>query len=133
MNNDHPIKVKVYWNLHKKVFSVQHKGIVIAHAKDVYLALPSFRVSEAGRQRVLATKRKNVHAFVVGMWYSGWQPLPDDANRAVRVTYNPYKYTSFVTKEDENPVDSGKYYAVWMTKNVVKNIPEIYALPRPTP
>lgn len=101
MNITHPIKVKVYWNLHKKCFSVQHKGLVIAHVNHLTLEAPVFKVSEAGRQRVLATRRKKVHAFVVG-WWNGTPATPIDSELVFthKVTYNPYKYDHFVFTGD---------------------------------
>lgn len=131
MNYTPPIKVKVYWNLHKKVFSVQHKGIVIAHMKEIYLSLPTFKVSEAGRQRVLRTQKKNVHAFVEGWWNPGGC-YPGTVTDAVRMTYNPYRFSTFVTFEGGTPADSSAYYAVMCRKNEAKNSPEIFAYPRPT-
>lgn len=56
----------VYWNLHKRVFSIRVNGRVIAHARRVLIQNPEFTVSEKGRARVLASGRKNVHAGVVG-------------------------------------------------------------------
>ena len=49
------MKVFVYWNLHKKVWSVKalqglQKGRVVAHRNDVMIENAEFRVSEAGRQ-----------------------------------------------------------------------------------
>ena len=61
-------KVKIYWNLHKKMYSVMdaETRLVIAHKRTVHLDGVSFKVSEAGRQRVIASGKKNVHAFVCG-------------------------------------------------------------------
>lgn len=50
-----------------------------------------FKVSEAGRQRVLREKRKNVHAGVLGTVLG--IPVLQPADKAF---YNPYKYDSFV-------------------------------------
>lgn len=58
-------KAFIYWNFHKRVFSVKYKGRVIAHASRFVACRAEFRVSEAGRQRVLAEGRKNVHAGIV--------------------------------------------------------------------
>lgn len=102
-----PIKVFVYFNLHKKCFSIKalegaNKGRVIAHRDALVLYHAKFKVSEAGRQRVLKEQRKNVHAGVAGIWY--------DASNTMRVcdtiavTYNPYKYDSFVTVADQRPI-----------------------------
>jgi hypothetical protein len=64
-----------------------------------------FTVSEAGRQRVLREKRKNVHAFVEGVE----SPLYGSINRKLdcKVTYNPYKYEKFTTSEKY--VDKAEY------------------------
>lgn len=87
-----PRKVKVYFNLHKKCFSVQDykTRLVIDHVNKINLHDAEFRVSESGRQRVLREKRKNVHAFVVG--YISESELENKK----AVTYNPYKFKSFM-------------------------------------
>jgi hypothetical protein len=102
------MKVFVYFNLHKKVWSVKalsgpNKGRVVAHLDRLVLDDCAFKVSEAGRQRVLREKRKNVHAGVVGT-------LTDDQAdfAGVAVTYNPYKYNSFVTRNDEQPIHKAR-------------------------
>lgn len=107
----HGQKVKVYRNLHNGLFSVQHKGIVVAHVPEVHLNDASFVVNEAGRQKVLREKKKNVHAFVVGTVdhnpERGVQQLPVD------VTYNPYSHPPnergyFVRRHDKSPITNSK-------------------------
>ena len=97
------MKVFVYWNLHKNVWSVkalegENKGRVIAHTKQVTLYNCTFKVSQAGRQRVLLEKRKNVHAGVVG--YTDVPDVLQPMAQSIKVTYNPYRFTSFVNAED---------------------------------
>lgn len=62
--------VKVYRNLNKARgdvwYSVVQGGRVIAHTQEIALIDCRFRVRESGRQRVLTTGTKNVHAFVEG-------------------------------------------------------------------
>lgn len=94
-------RVKVYWNLHKKCFSVQHRGKVIMHVDNIVLHDAEFKVSESGRQRVLMEKRKNVHAFIVGIYDRDFN---GDVETSFRVTYNPYKYQNFVFAETEEEV-----------------------------
>jgi hypothetical protein len=96
------MQVKVYFNLHKKCYSIQHKGIVIGHADEVYLTDCEFKVSKAGRERVLREKRKNVHAFITGKLSEG------SLVYGTNVTYNPYKYETFVDKATELPIVSAK-------------------------
>jgi hypothetical protein len=60
-------------------------------------------VSEAGRQRVLRERRKNVHAYVEGEVveiFRAWKPL----RRRVAVSYNPYKFGTFYRLETNEPV-----------------------------
>jgi len=94
------MKVEVYWNLHKHVWSIRHKGKVIAHRKAVLIRDGEFVVQLAGNAKVRREGRKNVHAFVRGEWYHG--TLVDGAYSAV--IYNPYKYTSFVEAHSEQPI-----------------------------
>jgi len=103
------MRVEVYFNLHKKLFSVSdcHTGRVIKHTNEVTIYNPKFVVRKAGRLRVLRERKKNVHAFVRGMMvpYSCVLFAPD---LSTEVTYNPYKYSSFVMKDTEQPVDKAK-------------------------
>jgi hypothetical protein len=103
---DATVKVFVYYNLHKRTWSVKalegpRKGRVIAHSKYVVLRNAHGKVSAAGRARVLREGRKNVHAGMVGDFVQGVEvKLPSWAQD---VTYNPYKYETFVYKSDEEP------------------------------
>jgi len=101
------MKVFVYFNLHKKCWSVRSvsTGRVIDHTYHVVLKDPLFKVSPAGRKRVLAERKKNVHAGVQG------ELAPNFRGTHVwnRVTYNPYKYESFVRLFDESRIDFAKY------------------------
>lgn len=91
------LKAKVYWNFHRKCFSVQVNGRVVARATHVTLWCPSFRVGKAGRARVLREGRKNVHAYIVGevvyAWSYGKGPFDDGL-----AVYNPYEHETFVDK-----------------------------------
>lgn len=100
------MKVEVYFNLHKKCLSVRSleghdKGRVIAHVDAINLFDATFAVQPAGRDKVRREGRKNVHAFVRGKWCD---TVAGDALEAVGVTYNPYKYESFVNRADESPI-----------------------------
>jgi hypothetical protein len=97
----------VYYNLHKHTFSVTYGGRVITHADYVKLSDVQFRVRQGGREKVLKEKRKNVHSFVIGtlLDYCSYpcKNLPDEPNDNI-VTYNPYKYSTYVMKDTEEPV-----------------------------
>jgi len=139
------MKVFVYYNLRKKVWSLKAadgrlKGLVIGHAERVRLHDATFKVSLAGNARVRREGRKNVHAGVEGrlVGVAGWVPAYDNLQIDVcpyhieamegwlreygeRVTYNPYKHTTFVTRENEEPV----YYRNSVTMNATRSIPVV--------
>ena len=100
-------KVMVYYNLHKQTFSVTYDSKVIIHADYVKLGDVEFRVRQGGREKVVREKSKNVHSFVIGtlMDYCTYpcENLPSEPNNNI-VTYNPYKYSSFVMKDTEEPI-----------------------------
>ena len=116
------MRVEVYFNLHKKTFSVRsaRSGRVLLHTDEVHIENPEFVVHQSGRNRVLSEGRKNVHAFVRGddtfFRYTN-RPTLDT------LTYNPYKYVSFVDKQTEEPVY--KASRAWLT--VTDKIPTIQA------
>jgi len=107
---------QVYFNLHKRMFSVQQSGKVYAHADGVLLENVRFNVSKAGQRKVRETGRKNVHARVTGYPPSpikftdtdGVTLSPElvrfcrediESLKAVgwhTATYNPYKHDTFV-------------------------------------
>lgn len=91
-------KVKVYFNLHKKLFSVMDvkTGLVIGHTPVINLVGCEFKVSEAGRNRVLREKKKNVHAFVIGHYLAD-----EEGTETEKANYNPYKYSSFVDGQEQ--------------------------------
>ncbi len=97
------MRVFVYYNLHRHTWSIRamegpQKGLVIAHSPTVLLQDACGKVSQKGRERVIREQCKNVHAGIVGtLVHTGVEGyFPGD-----EVTYNPYKYTSFVHKDTE--------------------------------
>ena len=114
------MKVFCYWNLHRKTWSVKalegpNKGRVVQHADTVLLSEARPKVSEAGRQRVLRERRKNVHAGVVGhLSYAGDTQL---ATTDRRVSYNPYKGPSF-THTDTTEEWEGSSWALLQDRGV---------------
>lgn len=83
--------VEVYKNLHRSCWSVRQGGIVRLHTKLLALQDCEFKVSEAGRQRVLREKRKNVHAVIKGT-LMGWGVLRIYGGV---IRYNPYTMSTF--------------------------------------
>lgn len=115
------MKVFVYFNLHRKLFSVKAlegdmKGRVIAHRQHVLITDATFKVSEAGRQRVIREQRKNVHAGVSGTWFdaakAGGRAHEFISTNGSLIMYNPYKYDSFVHRYGEHPIKSARVVAL---------------------
>ena len=116
----------VYFNLHKKVFSLRNQKTrkVYAHGNHIVLTDVTFKVSEAGRQRVLREQRKNVHAGVQGDVFSQGVPMVSLEGDNIReATYNPYYFDSFVDIETKQPIHSAdivyladKRIYYWSTK-----------------
>lgn len=104
------MKVRIYFNLHKKLFSMQHrtpKGWRLwKHVDNVSLHFPEFKVNERRRQIVLRDRRKNVHAFVEGILSA---PMCVDRDDLTQVSYNPYKGNAFVIKNSGVAVMNGRY------------------------
>jgi len=122
------LRVMVYYNLHKKTFSVQYKGRIILYADYVKLGNVEFRVREGGKEKVRQEKRKNVHAFVIGdlLDYCQYpcENMPPETNDKV-ITYNPYKYDSFVKKDTEEPIFNANEIDMINTKNKIFHINEV--------
>ena len=117
------MRVQVYWNLHKKCWSVvalegEQKGRVVSHTDKVLIEDATFAVQPAGNARVRREGRKNVHAFVRGTWLSA---LCQGASRR-GVMYNPYKYETFVFSDNKEPVFSAKSVAMLGPRNVVAEV-----------
>lgn len=101
------MKVRLYRNLKirdKRAWSIMaqegpRKGKVIDIVSGAVIEDATFRVSEAGRQRVLREKSKNVHAFVEGRLVSS-TPLTSTRTPARKlgmapITYDPYRFSQF--------------------------------------
>ena len=121
-------RVMVYYNLHKHTFSVTYKGIVVLHADYVKLSDVEFRVRQGGKEKVRDEMRKNVHAFVIGdlVDYCEYpcEEMPSEPNNNV-ITYNPYKYDSFVRKDTEEPIYKANEVDMINSKDKVFFISEI--------
>jgi hypothetical protein len=92
-----------------------HQGRVVLHAHDVLVNDAILVVQEAGRQRVIREKRKNVHAFVRGTLI-GYVPMGKHegvgylgtGKDKVQVSYNPFAGPSFTRKDTGEPVHSAE-------------------------
>jgi hypothetical protein len=137
------MRVFVYRNLHRKGCSYSlravegpYEGKVIGYAERLLLSNPQFYVSETGRQRVIKTLRKNVHAGIIGDvidadYYESrhnrvslkqlvdehraWFPWKELHEIAEPISYNPYKFGYFYFKSTTAPVYSPVYVSIHET------------------
>lgn len=104
----------VYFNLQKRCWSLRAeqshyahvsgrsvrddggRGRVTCHADTVLLSGCTFKVSEAGRQRVIREQRKNVHAGIVCELATVNPALPFVvSDKTPQLRYNPYESGHF--------------------------------------
>lgn len=115
-------KVMVYYNLHKRTFSVKYDDKVILHSDYVKLGDVEFRVRQGGKEKVRSEKTKNVHAFVIGKLLDYCEypcdNIPNPSSDEI-VTYNPYKYDTFVYKSTEEPVFNAKEVEMINSQNKI--------------
>tara|TARA_R110000822_G_scaffold269169_1_gene392410 strand:- start:456 stop:839 length:384 start_codon:yes stop_codon:yes gene_type:complete len=112
-------KIEVYRNLHKDCFSIRKNGRVVLHVfndESLNMSDVRFAVQPAGHAKVIRDKRKNVHAFIRGVWAGPtldcWQAI---------VSYNPYKYDFFFTSF------GGNDYAIYESRRVTLKNGKVYA------
>jgi len=100
------MNVDVYWNLHKKCWSVRNRktGRIAKHAKSLMVEGVAFIVQPAGRARVLQEKKKNVHAFVRGTIYRYGDADSYSVSKIVK--YNPYLMSQFSKSDGSNVYDA---------------------------
>ena len=122
------MKVFVYFNLHKKLWSVKSlegslKGLVIARTPHIVLRDVQPKVSQKGRERVLREKRKNVHAGLVGdlteeTALTLWK-LPEYRELLPQneITYNPYKSGNFYYRQEPESDYTGSDFAELLVRD----------------
>lgn len=90
-------EVSVYRNLTSNCYSILQNSKVVAHAKKLMLKNVTFKVRESGRQKVLKTKQKNVHAYAKGILVNSGMGISADDFKILpaKISYDPYKYGYF--------------------------------------
>jgi len=125
-------RVRVYYNLHKKCFSVQDykTGLVTKHTNQLNLSNAMFVVRKSGKERVRSEGKKNVHAFVNGI-VSDKSGDTNSFHNSYRVRYNPYEMDYFHYERIVNnkpvwlPVDN--HWIGNVSLNIVNGKPVMYA------
>lgn len=118
------MKCYIYRNLHKpghtyslRAMEGEHAGRVIGYSSCFAVEDVKFVVNEAGRQKVLATGHKNVHAAIVGSVTSlyGYEARRSTQielhetyynmqSQMTNVSYNPHKAATFYNVNTGEPV-----------------------------
>lgn len=144
---DYRKPVRVYRNIHKqkadknerKWYTIVQDRKVVGHCTNILLEDVVCTVSESGRQRVLKTGQKNVHAYITGMIKTTEPPLTEwmlDYKWAL-LDYKPRTRDSFTAEfaytlmdgekifyKGEHDVSGGRY-ALFTSLNVWLNWPII--------
>ena len=86
----------IYFNVHRKNYSVRNKVNgsykVTHHMMQLAVYEANSTVQQAGRRRVIATKQKNVHAYIIGRI----EAIPTEPTiKIADIYYNPYKVDEF--------------------------------------
>lgn len=100
-----------------------HKGRVIAHADQLRIDNATFVVLKAGQARARVQKQKNVHAGIVGdvsQAHILCTRLPHQIGSKAKkppiggfcITYNPWKWDTFVNRDTEDPVHECRYVTI---------------------
>lgn len=111
--------IEIYWNSHKKLYSVKIDGKV----KDRLDKFVAFDVqlwtSEKGIQRIRDTRRKQVvvtlrpKTVLRPKWIDVLEDFIEDVKeKGVPISFNPYKHINFMDLKNDMPV---------------KNVPLLYA------
>jgi len=106
----------VYFNLHKRLFSVTQGGIVQFHSDAITIMDARFLVGKAGQAKVRATGRKNVHAKVSG-YIANWN-WASDSEKWRKAYYNPYETDTFIDYADRIPLNKADVVRLTMSNAV---------------
>lgn len=119
----------IYFNLHKRGWSIRNPKTGLVENKNhvvecVILENVTFKVREAGRQRVIREKRKNVHSFACGTI----RVQPQDTSECtVPVSYNPYKAAHFVRTDTGEAVHTAAMLVMGTVERNGKRVPMVLA------
>lgn len=120
-------RVRVYWNLHRKCWSIQDTktGLVMLHKDTVAIRQAKFVVRKSGQERVRKEGKKNVHAFVVGNISEHKPDLQYMQDNASEIWYNPYKMDYFENRDTGE--EARQAYSVVLCTKTEEGKPKVYA------
>ena len=118
---DYDKRLYVYFNLHKRTWSIRQSGKIIGHHGLIFLKDCRFLVSKAGQARVRREGKKNVHAGVSG--YLAMNVGFPHHEKHISVKYNPYKNDTFVQDDGQAVTESE-----WVRMQVLDGKPRVQAV-----
>ena len=98
--------VQVYFNFHRRCWSVRQRGLVVGHAKSLVLRDVTWRVQPSGRERVRREGKKNVHAYASG---SGHRPCRASTGQSMPVRYNPNETGNLHGRCNNQPLFTSRF------------------------
>lgn len=96
----------MYRNLHKKdQFSIRDNktGRVCGTGTEFVISNVTCVVREGGRQKVISSQSKNVHAFLKSYYYG---ECDIDTSELDEIYYNPYTLDSFINRNTGEKLSS---------------------------
>ena len=123
------MRVDVYWHTSKRLYSVRHKGKVIAHMRTIELTDVDWIVQPGGRARAQREGRKNAHAFARGQWDGAKPTICDNALEwADAVMYSYDGDPTFVRCYGHEPVSKSKRAVLTWRASWKGRSPQSYAM-----
>lgn len=98
VNFDMPVDVYRCLNRKGRVFSIKQNSLVVAHCTQLEMKDVEFVVNKAGKKKAIASKRRNVHAFIRGLIGSSPQ---EGIPTFYPLKYNPFSQEGFCIEESE--------------------------------
>lgn len=107
------LPTQCYRNLNNGLMSIRQKigssWLVVGHADNLIIQNPIFYVSEASRQRVIRSRKKNVHAWgcgiLIGRNLESLPPLDE-------ISYDPYLLPFFSWRDSDRRIERADYLIV---------------------
>lgn len=88
------------------------------YVTEAILTSVEAKVSEAGRQRVLKEKQKNVHAYLLCQSIYSFDTPVYDSDNLSEIHYNPYTQDSFTV--ENQPIETASIVTLTLKNNTPK-------------
>lgn len=100
-----PIKIYRCLTRKGKWYSIQQKGLVVAHTTNIKLRDIEFKINLKGKERAIKEQTRNVHAYIVG-YYTENKQIKIKTNK---ITYNPFKNKGFYRIDNNQEINNAKF------------------------